>query len=96
MYVVEIARKIKSASIQYADDTTLYRHCKIANIPKTIGEMQSDVQKLPPWSRGNNLLFNSDKLQFILFYSRKIRLLNDRYYLFCCSGKSIEQKDDVK
>ena len=54
-------------------------------------------KSLLAWSRGNNLLFNSDKLQFILFHSRKTRLLiNDRYYIFRCSGKSIKQKDDVK
>ena len=96
LYVVEIANNIESTSIQYADDTTLYRHCKIANLSETIAEMQRDVQKLLTWSRECNLLFNSDKLQFILFHSKRIRDINDRHYLFRCSGKSIEQRDDVK
>ena len=52
LYVVEVARKIESASIQYADNTTSYHHCKIANISKTIAEMQSDVQKLASMVKG--------------------------------------------
>ena len=59
--------------------------------------MEKDVDNLLVWSNDNNLHFNCDKLQFIIFHSKRLReFSHDQSYLFRCSGKSIEQKRNVK
>ena len=97
LYVVELSDRILSSSIQYADDTTLYRHCKVKDILQTIKEMEKDLDNLRSWSKDNNLLFNCDKLQLIIFHSNRIRNYpKNQSLLFRCSGKSIEHKVNVK
>ena len=97
LYVVELSDQVTSSSIQYADDTTLYRHCKLKDLQETIKDMEKDVENLQSWSKDSNLLFNSDKLQLIIFHSQ--RLMNfpkNQSQLFRCSGRSIEYKTNVK
>jgi len=98
LYVIELTDRISSRAIQYADDTTIYRHCKIINIATAIKDLENDIEDLFTWSRDHNLLFNCDKLQFIIFVSNRLsnQLGMDRSYLIRSSGKSIEQKDSVK
>ena len=98
LYVIELTNDISSQAIQYADDTTIYRHCKIINIRDSIKELESDIRDLLVWSKNHNLLFNSEKLQFIIFFSSRLskQLGTDRSYLIRSSGLSIEQKHNVK
>ena len=98
LYVIELTKDISAKSIQYADDTTIYRHCKIVEIKDSIKELENDIEDLLVWSRNHNLLFNSDKLQFIIFVSSRLskKLGLDRSYLIRSSGKSIEQKRNAK
>ena len=63
LYVAELADRINSTAIQYADDTTIYRHCKLRDIKPCIDSLEEDLQQLSLWSNDNNLLFNCDKLQ---------------------------------
>ena len=72
LYVIELTNDISSQAIQYADDTTIYRHCKISDIKDSIKDLESDIHDLLTWSRNHNLLFNSDKLQFIIFFSSRL------------------------
>ncbi|XP_066912127.1 uncharacterized protein [Clytia hemisphaerica] len=59
--------------------------------------MEKDVENLRSWSKDSNLLFNSDKLQLIIFHSNRIRNYpKNQSLLFRCSGKSIEHKVNVK
>ena len=67
LYVTDLSDQISSQSIQYADDTTLYRHSKIRQILQCIQEVESDIATLDTWSTDHNLLFNPDKLQYIIF-----------------------------
>ena len=100
LYVAELADQINSATIQYADDATVYRHCKIKDLNECIKEIENDVTQLSSWSYNNSLIFNSNKLQYILFSSQRLcsksKLGNDYSFLIRCSGKSIEQKASVK
>ena len=100
LYVTELSEQLTSSSIQYADDTTLYRHSKISDISNCITAIEKDISYLSKWSSDNNLLFNSEKLQFILFSSKRLASLHklcDNYSLCIrCAGKSIQQKDYVK
>ena len=97
LYVIELSDRISSNAIQYADDTTIYRHCKITDTTDCIKEIEKDLEQLLSWSKNHNLLFNSDKLQFIVFASQQLsRKLTDRSFLIRCSGISVEQKNNVK
>ncbi|XP_057299344.1 uncharacterized protein LOC130629967 [Hydractinia symbiolongicarpus] len=97
LYVIELSNQINSASIQYADDTTLYKHCKVRDLFQSIKDMEKDVDNLLAWSKENNLLFNSDKLKLIIFHSKRLRAFDsDRSYLCRCAGMSIEQEENVK
>jgi len=46
LYVMELSDQVPSTSIQYADDTTLYRHCKLKDLQQTVREMEKDVETL--------------------------------------------------
>ena len=65
--VADLADRIYSATIQYANGTTLYGHCKISKLHECAVAIQKDVAKLQSWSQQNNLIFNCDKHQYILF-----------------------------
>ena len=60
--------------------------------------MEIDLNNLMNWSNDNNLLFNTGKLQLIIFHSKRLKkqLASDANYLLRCSKKSIEQKDCAK
>ena len=97
LYVAELADRTYSKTIQYADGTTLYRHCKISTLHECVFAIQKDVEKLLSWSQQNNLIFNCDKLQSILFSSS--RLSSKHNLEDCkedCPGQSIQQKANVK
>ena len=99
LYIAELAGRTYSKTIQYADDTTLYRHCKISTLHECVFAIQKDVEKLLSWSQQNNLIFNCDKLQSILFSSSRLSSkhnLEDSSVLIRCSGQSIQQKANVK
>ena len=99
LYVAELADRTYSKAIQYADGTTLYRHCKISTLHECVFAIQKDVEKLLSWSQQNNLIFNCDKLQSILFSSSRLSSqhnLEDSSLLIRCSKQSIHQKANVK
>ena len=57
------------------------------------------MEKLLSWSQQNNLIFNSDKLESILFSSSRLSSkhnLEDSSLLVRCSRQSIQQKANVK
>ncbi|XP_057317065.1 uncharacterized protein LOC130660293 [Hydractinia symbiolongicarpus] len=43
IYVTELPKNIQSESIQYADDTTIHRSCKVNDIFHTIQGLKSDI-----------------------------------------------------
>ena len=44
LYIVDIIDNISCNSLQYADDTTLYQHCKLKNLQNCIEKLESDLQ----------------------------------------------------
>ena len=95
LYVAELADRTYSTTIQYTGDTTLYRHCKISKLHECAVAIQKDVEKLLSWSQQNNLIFNCDKLQSILFSSSRLSSKNNQKYssLFIrCSGNLSNKK----
>ena len=61
-----------SECLQFADDTSLYRHCKVKNITPTPKLLESDIENLKTWSKDTNLVFNEDKTKNILFASSQM------------------------
>ena len=99
IYVAGLANRVYCKTIQYADDTTLYKHCKAPKLQECATAIEDDVHKLQSWSEENNLIFNCDKLQSILFSTSRLSSIHDLHnksLLIRCSGKSIQQKSNVK
>ena len=99
LYVAELANRTCSTTIQYADLTVLYWHCKISKLHECAVAIQKDMEKLLSWSQQKSLIFNCDKLQSILFSSSRLSSkhnLEDSSFLISCSGQSIQQKLNVK
>ena len=61
IYVSLLPSCIKSNSIQYADNPSLYLSNCIRNIQSTISTLKTDIRNLNTWSENNGLVFNNDK-----------------------------------
>ena len=61
-----------SNCIQYADDSTLYRSCKINKKLKSIKELEKDLNSIAKWSVETNLVFNIGKTKFMLIASNQL------------------------
>ena len=77
LYIVEILDNNSCNSLQYADDTTLYLHCKLRNLQNCIKKLESDQQTVSDWVLLNSLVFNDDKTKYLLLLS--IQLSKRRY-----------------
>jgi hypothetical protein len=55
------------SSHQYADDTSIYAHCKPTDIKSCEEKIQSNLDKLSTWSSSNNLVLNPNKTKVMLF-----------------------------
>ena len=60
-----------SECIQYADDSTIYRSCKIKNINKCSNERETDLNAAEVWSKDTNLVFNMNKTKVIMVISSR-------------------------
>ena len=78
LYIVDIIDNISCNSLQYADDTTLYQHCKLKNLQNCIEKLESDLQTVSDWALQNSLVFNDGKTKYLLFLSIQ---LSKRYNL---------------
>ena len=61
-----------SNCIQYADDSTLYRSCKINKKLKSIKELEKDLNSIAKWSVETNLVFNIGKTKFMRIASNQL------------------------
>ena len=69
LYIVDIVDNISCNSLQYADDTTLYQHCKLKNLQNCIEKLESNLETVSDWALQNSLVFNDDKTKYLLFSS---------------------------
>ena len=76
IYVHDLPEKIKSSTVQFADDTTLYRSCKVAQIESCSKQLQNDIDKVGEWSKECNLIFNSKKTKTMLFSTQEMSRLH--------------------
>ena len=90
--------------LQFADDTTLYKRCKIKDIPGCANIIQNDVEHLKAWSDVNSLVFNGTKTKTMILSTKQMSRYNhldnaDTYsVVFNGNGAEnrIERKDSTK
>ena len=75
-------------SIQYADDTNIYKSNSKANTIPTIRALENEISGLFKWSKYNGLVSNNDKLESIVFSSRKTN--DGKSFLIRSKGKSVQ------
>jgi len=88
-----------SECIQYADDSTLYRSCKLKDKNTCVKQLEEDITSLSKWSGKNNLIFNSNKTKFMIFSSQqlsKYHNLKDDNLNIKCSNTIIERVEQFK
>ena len=61
LYVTIMSIFTSNTCLQFVDDTTLYKRCKIKDIPDCVNIIQNDVEHLKAWSDVNSLIFNGAK-----------------------------------
>ena len=94
IYVAKLSSCIESNSIQYADDTNIYKSCTKTKTSTTIKTLENDISELLKWSENNGLVFNNDKLKCIVFSSKRSK--DDKSFLIRSKGKSIQQEPTAK
>ena len=69
LYVNNLAGKLPEIvkSHQYADDTTMYAHCKPKELQLCESDMQRALNDLHLWSTETNITLNASKTKTILF-----------------------------
>ena len=83
-----------SNCIQYADDSTLYRSCKINQKDTCIKELEKDLTSIEKWSIETNLVFNTGKTKFMLIASKQLSVrhkLKDEQLHICCNNKRVTE-----
>ena len=78
LYTVDLQENVDGGSTnQYADDTTIYEHCKSRNIPTAIINLNQRLDQLQQWSTANNLAFNNKKTKIMLLSTSRMAQLHD-------------------
>ena len=72
LYIVNLVENVICDSLQYANDSTLYKHSKPKNLKKCIEELESDLETVSLWSSNNSLAFNDDKTNLMLFSATQL------------------------
>ena len=88
-----------SNSIQYADDSTLYRLCKINKKDTCIKELEKDLTSIAKWSIETNLVFNTGKQKFMLIASKQLSARHkrkDKQLQISCKNTELERVAEWK
>ena len=100
LYVHDMSRQLKSTCIQFADDTSIYRSCKVKDINQTSIKVEEDLGLLQSWSTDTNLVFNESKTKTVLFSTKQMstrhNLSDESLYCIKCNNKPIERKSVMK
>ena len=98
--MIDLVKNVACDSLQYVDDSTLYKHSKPRNLKKIIEELESDLETVSLWSSNNSLVFNEDKTKLMLFsttqLSQRHNLNNNELFKVTHNGEAIERVDTKK
>ena len=67
-----LVKKVKKNCDVFADDTTLYRQCKVKGITENAKLLEANINSLESWSENSSLVFNTDKIKTIFFSTRQM------------------------
>ena len=101
LYVNDLAQNLPTAvkAHQYANDTTLYAHCKPSSIDQCYAEIHEAIDELSSWSSHNNLVLNSNKTRTMLFCTQQMSHVHKLEYLInklTANGKVLERSTTIK
>ena len=92
LYVHDLSDNTTATCLQFADDTTIYRNCKVKNIQQTATLLEEDLSSLVSWSDETNLIFNNAKTKSMIFstpqMSRKHKLDSDNTFTINSGNES--------
>ena len=89
-YVHDLSESSAGECLQFADETTLYRHCKAKDITENAKLLQTTINSLESWSKKSYLVFNTDKTKSILFSTR--RMITQNYAPSSRKTPSLKEK----
>ena len=84
---------------QYADDTSIYRHSKPADLLQSITSMQATLEKLEKLSDHSNLVINPEKTKTILISTHQmssVHLLAKTDVNLTINGTTLERVTSAK
>jgi hypothetical protein len=99
LYVADLQSYIKDKCHQYADDTTLYTHCKPESLQDAVADIQSSVRKLEEWSSEANLVINPSKTTVMMLSTAQLassHSLNDASINIEINGTHVERVKSTK
>ena len=97
IYVHDMATKTTAKCIQYADDTSIYRHTKPTALEHCTKDVNSDIIEIEKWSHDSNLIFNSTKTKSMLFATKQMaRRHNFNFVIKSNNDKPIERVSSFK
>lgn len=97
IYVHDMATKTTAKCVQYADDTSIYRHTKPMAFEICSNEINSDINEIEIWSHDSNLIFNATKTKSMLFATKQMARRHDfDFKIKSNDGKLIERVPTFK
>jgi len=97
IYVHDMSGNTDAECIQYADDTSLYRHTKPRQLAECADQMNSDIKNIQRWSESQNLLFNAKKTKTMLFATQQMARRHEfEYEIKSINEKPIERVKEFK
>ena len=97
LYVSDV--DVPQTCYQYADDTSLYEHCKTAKLDQSIDNMQQSLDSLNHWSSLSNLSLNPKKTKSMLFSTAQMSRTHslDKVKLdLICANQEIKRETATK
>ena len=86
--------------LQYADDTSLYQHCKVKNLDKCGEDIGRELTRAYGWSTSSNLVLNPDKTKMMIFSTTQMSKTHNLSSLdlvkLSINGRNIERKRSWK
>ena len=82
-----------------ADDSTLYRSCKINQKDTCVKELEKDLTSIAKWSIETNLVFNNGKTKFMFISLNQLSArhkLKDEQLQICCNNAELERVTEWK
>lgn len=81
LYVADLQRNIdtQESYLQYADDSSLYQHCKITDIATCKSNLEESLTNISDWSTSSNHIFNNTKTKIMLFVTQQMARYQNLY-----------------